>query len=47
MSEYLPLISFTEAVRCRIHCRATKIGIAQWNLSSTISDGVVCRCRRR
>ena len=35
------------AVRCRIHCRAMNIGMQQWNFSSTISLGVVCRCRRR
>ena len=27
--------------------RATNIGIAQWSFTSTISLGVVCRCRRR
>jgi hypothetical protein len=47
MSEYRPLYSFTEAVRCRIHCRATNMGMEQWNLNSTISVGVECRWRRR
>ena len=43
--EYRVLYSLTDAVRWRIHCRQQSIGTRTRNLSSAISNGVVCRCR--
>jgi hypothetical protein len=45
--EYRPEYSFKLAIRCRTHCRATKIGIRACHSASGISIGEVCWCRTR
>jgi len=47
MTLYLPLISLTRPVLCRIHCLATKIGMRTWKVKLTCSKGEVWSLRSR